>query len=91
MAVLNSILGLVGLYVLCGLVFAIPFVLKGAGTIDPVAKEGTWGFKVLVIPGVLVFWPILARRWMSGATHPPEARNAHGSCACGGKKRVEGS
>ena len=89
MAVFNSILGLVGGYALCGLVFAIPFVLKGAGTIDPVAKEGTWGFKAVILPGVLVFWPILAGRWLSGATHPPEARNVHGSCAC--KEKVEAS
>ena len=37
-------------YVLCGFVFAIPFVLKGAGKIDPHAAHGSWGFRILIVP-----------------------------------------
>ncbi len=77
----------VGVYLLIGLVFAVPFVTRGVGRIDPVAREGTWGFRLLIIPGILVFWPLLARRWQSGSTEPPCECNAHrraaGGCAKG--------
>jgi hypothetical protein len=67
----------IGAYLLAGLLFAIPFVLRGARAIDPVAREGTCGFRLIILPGVIAFWPLLARRWLSGATHPPTECNAH--------------
>lgn len=66
-----------GFYLLCGLIFAIPFVWIGVGRIDPHAAHGSWGFRVLIIPGAMFFWPLLARRWMQGMHEPPEERNAH--------------
>ena len=68
---------LLGIYLLCGLVFAIPFVLVGAGKIDPHAKHGSWGFRLLIIPGTMALWPLLARRWLKGVNEPPEENNAH--------------
>ena len=68
---------LAGLYLLAGAVFAVPFVVKGAGRIDPVAREATRGFRILIVPGVIAFWPLLAKRWLSGSTHPPPECNAH--------------
>ena len=72
-----------GVYLLCGLVFAIPFVLVGAGKIDPHAAHGSWGFRVLIIPGTMFFWPLLARPWMKGVHEPPEENNPH-RCAARG-------
>ena len=66
-----------GIYLLCGLVFAIPFVLFGAGKIDPHAKHGGWGFRLLIIPGTMFLWPLLARRWLKGVQEPPEENNPH--------------
>lgn len=43
-----------GAYLVCGIAFAIPFVLKGARRIDPHAAHGSWGFRVLIIPGARV-------------------------------------
>ena len=67
----------VGLYLLAGLVFGVPFVIKGAGRIDPAATEGTRGFRILILPGVIALWPLLVRRWLSGKTEPPQEHNAH--------------
>ena len=53
------IVGLAALYLVLGLVFAIPFVLVGAGRIDPLARQGTWGFRVLILPGAAALWPLL--------------------------------
>ena len=76
---------LLGAYLACGLVFAIPFALVGVKKIDPHALHGSWGFRFLVIPGMVVFWPMLLRRWASGVTQPPEECNAHRRAAAKGK------
>jgi len=66
-----------GIYLLAGLVFAIPFVWVGVEKIDPHAGHGSWGFRVLIIPGTLFLWPLLARRWVKGVHEPPEEKNSH--------------
>jgi hypothetical protein len=66
-----------GIYLLCGLVFAIPFVIIGAGKIDPHAAHGSWGFRLLIIPATMFLWPPLARRWIKGIQDPPEENNPH--------------
>jgi hypothetical protein len=83
--IVQSLLLLAGIYLLCGLVFAIPFVLTGVNRIDPHAAHGTWGFRLLIIPGTMFFWPMLAHRWMKGIHEPPPERNAH---RCAAKKEV---
>jgi hypothetical protein len=65
------------IYLLCGLAFAIPFVLVGASKIDPHAAHGSWGFRVLIIPGTMFLWPLLARRWLKGVHEPPEENSPH--------------
>jgi hypothetical protein len=66
-----------GIYVMIGLVFAIPFVLVGAGSIDPHAAHGSWGFRILIIPGTALLWPLLARRRLTGVHEPPEEKSPH--------------
>jgi hypothetical protein len=60
-----------------GLAFAVAFVLFGAQRVDPTAAHGTWGFRLLIVPGVAALWPILLLRWARGDRSPPEERNAH--------------
>jgi hypothetical protein len=80
-----------GIYLIAGLVFAIPFVLVGVNRIDPHAAHGSWGFRVLIIPGTIFLWPLLARRWMKGTHEPPEENNAHRRAArdAGSSRREE--
>jgi hypothetical protein len=68
---------LLGTYLACGLAFSIPFALVGVKKIDPHAVHGSWGFRLLVIPGTMAFWPLLLRRWAIGVKEPPEECNAH--------------
>ncbi len=68
-------------YLACGFLFAVPFVLTGVKRVDPHAAHGSWGFRVLIFPGTLFLWPLLAQRWLLGTGKPPEERNAHRSAA----------
>ena len=63
-------------YALLGVLFAPAFVLRGAGVVDPSAHAGTWGFRLLIVPGVVAFWPLLAYRWATGR-QAPEENNPH--------------
>jgi membrane protein implicated in regulation of membrane protease activity len=67
---------LIGMYLACGILFAIPFVLIGARKIDPHAVQGSWGFRLLIFPGAMAFWPLLLRRWLKVISEPPEERDA---------------
>jgi hypothetical protein len=63
--ILGIILSIVGLYLLFGFLFAIPFVIKGVTVIDPDGAHGTtWGFRLVIIPGTIVFWPVLLKKWL---------------------------
>ena len=86
-AMLTLILNAVGLYLTLGLIFALVFVFRGIGKVDPVAAQGSWGFRVLVIPGLALFWPLFAKRWIQAKGKPPLESNAHRSAA---KQRQEG-
>ena len=66
------LLSALGIYLGLGLVFAIPFAFLGAKKIDPSAAHGTWGFKLLIIPGSAIFWPLLLRRWLTNSPPPTE-------------------
>lgn len=64
MSIIYIILVVVAIYLVAGLVFAIPFVIKGVTKIDEGAKGSTWGFRIIIIPGTIVFWPVLLKKWM---------------------------
>lgn len=74
-------------YLLCGLVFVVPFIIAGVGRIDPPANRGSWGFRVLIAPGTVLLWPLLAWRWLRGVSAPPEENTAHRRAARQGGER----
>lgn len=72
----STILTLLGFYLGFGALFGIAFALFGAKTIDPSAAAGSWGFKLLIIPGSAIFWPYLLKRWVKKSP-PPEENSVH--------------
>jgi hypothetical protein len=50
-------------YGLAGATFAVAFVVFGIHRVDPVAEHAPFGFRLIVIPGVAVLWPLLLTRW----------------------------
>ncbi len=66
------------IYALLGLLFALPFALRWVARVDPVAATGTLGFRLLVIPGAALFWPLLLRRVLAGGGRPSAGPAPHG-------------
>jgi len=62
--VIQIIISVVGAYLLCGVLFAIPFIIKGVNAIDEGAQEATLGFRIIILPGTIVFWPLLLSKWI---------------------------
>lgn len=46
-----------------GLLFAIAFIIKGIHKIDDGAAGTGLGFKLIQIPGITIFWPVLLNKW----------------------------
>jgi hypothetical protein len=64
-------------YTALGVGFALAFVAVGVKRIDSQAIGSGVGFRVLIFPGSVAFWPLLLRRWITGKGEPPEERNPH--------------
>ena len=64
------------IYLVVGVLFGIAFVTRGVQAIDHAAEGTGWGFRLIILPGVAVFWPLLLRRWIRKA-QPAQERNAH--------------
>jgi hypothetical protein len=77
LAAAQTLVRIVGVYVTIGLLFAVVFVWRLVGRLDPAARHGTTGFRVLILPGVIALWPYLAARLAFGASAPPEEWTAH--------------
>jgi hypothetical protein len=75
------IVGLAGLYAACGAAFAVPFVVTGLPKIDPMGAGSSWSFRLVIVPGIVVFWPLLLVRWAAGSMAPPVEVTAHRKAA----------
>ncbi len=64
------------IYLLVGILFGIAFVTRGVQAIDHAAEGTGWGFRLIILPGVAAFWPLLLRRWIR-RVQPAEESNAH--------------
>ena len=82
--IVSFLLALAGIYLALGLLFGIYFAFFAAGKVDPNAAAGSKGFRVLIIPGMCLFWPLFAMRLVKGVSEPPDERNAHREQVNGG-------
>ncbi len=60
----ETLLGLILVFLTCGLVFGVAFVAFGVGRLDAAARGTSITFRLLILPGTMVFWPLLAVRWV---------------------------
>ena len=63
-------------YALAGLLFGVLFIPRAAARMDPGLTHAPIAVRLLILPGVIALWPLLAVRWAKGASAPIE-RNPH--------------
>lgn len=63
--IIQLIILIVGLYLLCGILFAIPFITKGVTVIDEGAAGTNFSFRLIILPGTIVLWPLLLSKWIN--------------------------
>jgi len=64
-------------YVLVGLLYGIVLATGRITRLDPDARDSGIGFRLLTLPGVVVFWPLLLSRDVRSISTPPEERTSH--------------
>lgn len=62
-AIVSILLTILAIYLLIGLIFALIMLMRGVSKLDPGAAGSGWGFKLIIIPGAMAFWPLLWRNW----------------------------
>lgn len=63
-AVAEIVVALVTAYVGAGAIFTAAFVTWGVGRVDHRAADAGWGFRVLIVPGSTLLWPMMLARWI---------------------------
>ena len=74
-------------YAAAGLLFAVPFLIRGAERVDPHLAASPVTVRLLILPGVAIFWPLLAWRWITGRQAPVE-RTPHRRAASERNRRA---
>ena len=64
-------------YVLLGLLFGVAFIDRGIQRLDHEAQGAGWGFRMIVLPGTVLLWPLLLHRWIAGISEPPTQKDPH--------------
>lgn len=55
-------------YLTVGVAFAVLFAARWAKRLDTAAGSGTIGFRILIIPGAMLLWPLLSFLLLRGRT-----------------------
>lgn len=51
-------------YLATGLLFGLAFVTVGVARLDPAARDTSAAFRILILPGSVALWPVLAAKWV---------------------------
>lgn len=70
------IVNLAAAYIVIGLLFCGPFLIRGIGRIDRHAESSGLAVRLILLPGTMALWPLLLNRWARGLPLPIE-RSAH--------------
>ncbi len=79
-----------GIYLAIGLLFAVPFVIRWAGRLDPAAEKGTWGFRMAILPGVAALWPLLLLKMLRSRRDQPAPPDTGQVATAAGLRRMHG-
>ncbi len=62
LALAEIIVALATAYAALGMAVAVAFLLLGLERVDPAAR-GAYAFRPLLLPGLVLLWPLVAWRW----------------------------
>lgn len=62
------ILLIIVIYLLTGLFFGLFFITRGIYQVDEAAEGTGWGFRLLILPGVIALWPVLLQKWLKSTS-----------------------
>jgi hypothetical protein len=64
-------------YAATGVAVALVFLTVGVGRVDEAASH-SYAFRVLLVPGVILLWPLVLIRWSQLSRRPDgQHRNSH--------------
>ncbi len=66
-----QIIEIVKIYGYIGAAVSVPFLMFGIDRIDPSSHQA-FGFRALLIPGIVVLWPLVLWRWLKLETQRGE-------------------
>jgi hypothetical protein len=49
-----------------GAIVAVPFLALAVGRVVEGARGSSLAFRLLVLPGAILLWPVILRRWIAG-------------------------
>ncbi|MBI1224435.1 MAG: hypothetical protein GC192_04280 [Bacteroidetes bacterium] len=55
------------LYLTIGLMFSVWFVVKGVDKVDGGVSGSPWKLRLLLLPGSVLLWPVLLRKYLRSA------------------------
>jgi hypothetical protein len=51
-------------YLSAGVMFSIPFLVKWIYRLDEATHESSLTFKLMIVPGCIIFWPVLLKKYL---------------------------
>jgi hypothetical protein len=54
-------------YSFFGVAIGVPFVLRGVDLVDASARGASIGFRLIILPGTVALWPIIATKWIKAS------------------------
>ena len=61
---MDLVILIMNIYLIAGVVFAIGFISKGVTRVDTNAAGSSIWFRLLLLPGTVLLWPVLAVKWI---------------------------
>jgi hypothetical protein len=72
----DHLLAVLETYLVLGVVVAVWVEVFALQQLDPVAAHGTWGFRVLVFPGLVLLWPVMLCKGWKARRHRYDSPDA---------------
>ena len=63
--IFSVLVNIAAIYAGCGLTVAVLFLARWCKSFDPSATEGSWGFRMLIVSGIIALWPVILAKVLS--------------------------